>query len=546
MPIVLPNNLDKEPLELVNKITYKHLKKALEEVAKEKNMPVQIADDKYDVNDGGLFSSLITGTKPCVAVYHTKHKKDYHCAIIELKEAYGSYYVYVHMGGISKNQRDINWGKSRAYVRSDGGFGLHHPGLLARLDSIAAKADMQDENLYYDALYKLIGEAIVEAQVMADLPPRTTSAPRPENTQKTSNHTAAQQEAPKKEVPKAAQAAPAPEKPIQPEPHKEPATAEPRQKLEKSIGIETMGGVFTKIISAGTYIPTEAKMTFSTAADKQTSVEINVLQGENEKACDNVSLGKYMLSGIAPARRGVPQIEVTFSVNKYGELDLTAVDKGTKNELEIFVDNILATKKEAEAQQPDQPKQQQEPDQHTTIPSANCCISIDKSDEEFLFWTTAHVGFLTNDRNYTEAIRKNCFIPHSKYINLYVPMEEQNSASFQVVESAGSLQEQNKIIGKFVLSDVASSEKEQLLLELCCCINPKGIMNVTAKDVSANTYLSIAFAPVEAKDPERTTTKSETKSKSKVEQLQDLVDLLDRGALTQKEFEILKKKILYN
>lgn len=543
MPIVLPNNLDKQPIEVDVKFTYKQFKKALEIVAQEMNMPVQIVEEKYDVSDGGLFSSWIAGTIPCIAIYHTKHKKDYHCAIVELKEAYGSFYLYIHMGGISKNQRDINWGKSRAYIRSDGGVGVHHPGLFARLDSIAAKADMQDENLYYDALYKLIGSAIAEARFMVNHPPRTAPAPRPETAQKVENPAYSQQDPPPKAAPKSASA---PEKPIQPEPHKEPAKAEPRQKLEKSIGIETMGGVFTKIISAGTYIPTEAKMTFSTAADKQTSVEINVLQGENEKACDNVSLGKYMLSGIAPAPRGVPQIEVTFSVNKYGELDLTAVDKGTENELAIFVDNILATKKEAEAQQPDQPKQQQEPDQHTTIPSANCCISIDKSDEEFLFWTTAHVGFLTNDRNYTEAIRKNCFIPHSKYINLYVPMEEQNSASFQVVESAGSLQEQNKIIGKFVLSDVASSEKEQLLLELCCCINPKGIMNVTAKDVSANTYLSIAFVPVEAKDPERTTTKSETTSKSKVEQLQDLVDLLDRGALTQEEFEILKKKILYN
>ena len=272
----------------------------------------------------------------------------------------------------------------------------------------------------------------------------------------------------------------------------------------------------------------------------------------NEKACDNISLGKYMLSGIAPAPRGVPQIEVTFSVNKYGELDLSATDKGTGEILEVFVNNIITPPCNEEGQQKrpeavqEEVQHQQEPGQRAAIPSANCYISIDKSDEEFLFWTTAHVGFLTNDRNYTEAIQKNCFIPYSKYINLYVPMEEKNSASFQVVESAGSLPEQNKIIGKFVLSDVASSEKEQLLLELCCCINSKGIMNVTAKDVSANTYLSIAFVPVEAKDPERTTTKSETKNKSKVEQLQDLVDLLDRGALTQEEFEVLKKKILYS
>ena len=538
MPIVLPNNLDKEPLELVNKITYKHLKKALEEVAKEKNMPVQIADDKYDVNDGGLFSSLFAGTKPCVAVYHTKHKKDYHCAIIELKEAYGSYYVYVHMGGISKNQRNINWGESRAYVRSDGGVGLHRPRFLARLDSIAAKADMQDENLYYDALYKLIGEAIVEAQVMADLPPRTTSAPRPENTQKTINHTTAQQEAPKKEVPKSAQAAPAPEKPIQPEPHKEPATAEPRQKLEKSIGIETMGGVFQKVISAGTYIPTEVSMSFSTACDNQTSVVINVLQGENEKACNNISLGKYTLNGIMPARRGVPVIEVIFRVNKCGELDLSATDKGTGKNLEIFVDNVINTSKHKTPQPKEQIHQHKK-----SRPTAEFPLGTSQSDDEKLKWLDADVYFLTADNEKIEISVKHEYIPDARTIVLPISTDEQKSIEIQVFEQ----NEYPRNIGKLVLSQIPYSIKGSLQIELSTFVDFNGISKVSAKVLPNGKYLPISFVPNYHDTPKKTETKNPVyESKDKVEQLKDLVDLLDRGAISKEEFEVLKKKILYS
>ena len=79
-----------------------------------------------------------------------------------------------------------------------------------------------------------------------------------------------------------------------------------------SLGIETMGGVFTKLIDRNTTIPVKKSQIFSTAADNQTSVEVNVLQGEREMAAANKSLGRFHLDGIAPARRGVPQIEVTF------------------------------------------------------------------------------------------------------------------------------------------------------------------------------------------------------------------------------------------
>ena len=96
-----------------------------------------------------------------------------------------------------------------------------------------------------------------------------------------------------------------------------------------SLGLETLGGVMTKIIPRNTTLPTSKSEVFSTAADGQTSVEINVLQGEREFVRDNKSLGSFRLDGIPPAPRGVPQIEVKFDIDANGILSVTAVDKGT-------------------------------------------------------------------------------------------------------------------------------------------------------------------------------------------------------------------------
>ena len=104
-----------------------------------------------------------------------------------------------------------------------------------------------------------------------------------------------------------------------------------------SLGIETMGGVSTKLIERNTTIPTSKSETFSTAADNQPQVEIHVLQGEREMATDNKSLGRFVLDGIAPAPRGVPQIEVTFNLDANGILNVTAKDKGTGKEQSITI-----------------------------------------------------------------------------------------------------------------------------------------------------------------------------------------------------------------
>jgi molecular chaperone DnaK len=106
-----------------------------------------------------------------------------------------------------------------------------------------------------------------------------------------------------------------------------------------SLGLETMGGVFTKLIERNTTIPTSKSQVFSTAADSQTQVEINVLQGEREFAQDNKSLGRFILDGIPPAPRGIPQIEVTFNIDANGIVNVKATDKGTGKEQHITIQN---------------------------------------------------------------------------------------------------------------------------------------------------------------------------------------------------------------
>ena len=135
-----------------------------------------------------------------------------------------------------------------------------------------------------------------------------------------------------------------------------------------SLGIETMGGVFTRLIDRNTAIPTEKSQIFSTAADGQTSVEVHVLQGEREMAAYNKTLGRFQLTGIAPAPRGVPQIEVKFDIDRNGIVHVSAKDLGTGKEQSITItssgnlseDDIKRAVKEAEQFAEDDKKKKEE------------------------------------------------------------------------------------------------------------------------------------------------------------------------------------------
>ena len=139
-----------------------------------------------------------------------------------------------------------------------------------------------------------------------------------------------------------------------------------------SLGIETMGGVFTRLIDRNTTIPTHKSQIFSTAADGQTSVEVHVLQGEREMAAYNKTLGKFQLTGIAPAPRGVPQIEVSFDIDANGIVNVSAKDLGTGKEQNITItassnlskEDIDKAVKEAEQFAAEDKKHKDEVDTH--------------------------------------------------------------------------------------------------------------------------------------------------------------------------------------
>ncbi len=156
-----------------------------------------------------------------------------------------------------------------------------------------------------------------------------------------------------------------------------------------TLGIETMGGVRTPLIDRNTTIPTSKSEVFSTASDNQPQVEIHVLQGEREFAKDNKSLGRFVLDGIAPAPRGVPQIEVTFNLDANGILNVTAKDKGTGKEQSITIqnsgnmskDDIEKARKEAEAHAEEDKKKRDTIDAKNHL--ENAVYQAEKMPDEF-------------------------------------------------------------------------------------------------------------------------------------------------------------------
>ena len=155
-----------------------------------------------------------------------------------------------------------------------------------------------------------------------------------------------------------------------------------------SLGLETLGGVMTKLIDRNTTIPVEKKQTFSTAADNQPGVEIHILQGEREMASDNKTLGKFILDGIPPAPRGVPQIEVSFAIDANGILNVSAKDRATNKEQHITItastglkdEEIEKMVEEAEKFAEEDKKKRERAEKRNNADSL--CFSIEKLLEE--------------------------------------------------------------------------------------------------------------------------------------------------------------------
>ena len=189
-----------------------------------------------------------------------------------------------------------------------------------------------------------------------------------------------------------------------------------------SLGIETLGGVCTKIIERNTTIPTQKSQVFSTAADNQTTVEIHVLQGEREMAAHNKTLGRFTLTDIPPAPRGVPQIEVTFDIDANGIVNVSAKDKGTGREQKITIqsssgmskDDIDRMVKEAAAHEAEDKKQREAADakndaEQTVYQAEKACKDFEgKVDDSLIKDVRAAADSLKNDLNSddVEALKK--------------------------------------------------------------------------------------------------------------------------------------------
>lgn len=225
-----------------------------------------------------------------------------------------------------------------------------------------------------------------------------------------------------------------------------------------SLGIETMGGVMTKMIERNTTIPTKKSQIFSTAADGQTSVEIHVLQGEREFVRDNKTLGRFMLDGIAPAPRGVPQIEVTFDIDANGIVNVTAIDKGTNKEQHITItassnlskEDIDKAVKDAEAYAEQDRKAKEEVDIRNNADSAvyqaektlkETGDKLDAADKEEI---EAAVKKLKDAlaKNDTEAMKTDTEALQQSFYKASEKLYQQQAQNAQTAQSDGAAQGQ--------------------------------------------------------------------------------------------------------
>ena len=194
-----------------------------------------------------------------------------------------------------------------------------------------------------------------------------------------------------------------------------------------SLGIETMGGVFTKLIDRNTTIPTHKSQVFSTAADGQTSVEVHVLQGEREMAAGNKTLGRFQLTGIAPAPRGVPQIEVTFDIDANGIVKVSAKDLGTGKEQQISITASTNLSKE------DIDKAVHEAEQYAAEDKARKDeVDAHNAADQVAYQTEKTLGELGDKISADEKAKIQSAVDHLKEVNKGTDVEAIKAATDEV------------------------------------------------------------------------------------------------------------------
>lgn len=232
-----------------------------------------------------------------------------------------------------------------------------------------------------------------------------------------------------------------------------------------SLGIETLGGVCTKIIERNTTIPTQKSQVFSTAADGQTSVEIHVLQGEREMAAGNKTLGRFVLSDIPPAPRGVPQIEVTFDIDRNGIVNVSAKDKSTGKEQKITIqsssgmskDDIDRMVKEAAAHEAEDKKQREAADakndaEHTVYQSEKTCKDFEGKVDDAL---------IKNVRDAAQTLKEKLDSGDTETLKKLT--EEVRQALYKLSEAAyksGAMNQQGEPNADFTQQQQSSSDKK--------------------------------------------------------------------------------------
>ena len=217
-----------------------------------------------------------------------------------------------------------------------------------------------------------------------------------------------------------------------------------------SLGIETMGGVDTKLIERNTKIPTSKSQVFSTAADNQPSVEIHVVQGEREMAADNKSLGRFILDGIAPAPRGVPQVEVTFDIDTNGILHVKATDKGTGKEQHITIQGSTGlSKEEIETMQKDAEIHAEEDKKKKEL------VDVRNTADALVFNLEKQIK--ENEDKIGEDLKKSV---ETKMTDLKELLAKEDASAEELKTATEALSQEAQEIGKIIYEEAQKKEQE--------------------------------------------------------------------------------------